>query len=835
MKTRSLLLLLCCILITASCQKEEDGGKNGSMNLRLETNSEVIETRAARLVEESVPDVSEFALELYKGEHLINSWKNLKDFPADQFYPIGNYSIKAFHGSNVEEGFDKPAFEGSQNFIIEDGKVTDVQVICYLANVKISTEYSESFKSYFRDYTTSVVSGVGTPVIFKKDETRTAYMKPGALKITMALETSTGITSTLNVLDLSKTMPRTHYKLRFDVEAGSSTLLVSFDSATEEEPIQVDISDETLTATPPVFKTTGFESGQIVEQVEGMAPETDALSAILYAPARIASLLLTTQSECLSAKNWPASVDLAKADVATLSALEAEGLLVKGVGASVNMEHFAMIDFKNLIENLYALNGSSSHRFALVATDKNGNRSEELVLNVNSLDNRFDLLSVDSVELGNSEVMVSLQLKGYPENVTFSYVGDFGTWQEVSETEVISSEGDLHRIKISDIPMKNFNREMIARYGGKQSEKKEIKVLQPAVSMQVNEGDVWGAKAQLKLLCENPSNLEAVQKYSKVYLKKEGESTWNAHRQFTIADGVITLTALEGNTPYQVRISCLEKPQESEYSELVSFRTEAQTQLPNAGMENWFSNKTDVNDKPITSNLNLVYWNKFFPWSDSDESTQGWNTMNQKTTSDGKAPSKFLGLPTAPYVGCCYVANSGTIPTEDSQFGRAALIRSVGWGSGSTATGDNSTVKKTDAGQLYLGSYDKENQAPIYGIPFQSRPSGVSFYYKYIPKNPDDRFIAEMVVLDEDDHVLAQYQIPAAECGAVSAYTEKRIELDYNGEFAQHKAAKMYIRFVSGTQLDVNTTNFDLPAFGNLSDAETVGSKLFIDEITLLY
>lgn len=43
----------------------------------------------------------------------------------------------------------------------------------------------------------------------------------------------------------------------------------------------------------------------------------------------------------------------------------------------------------------------------------------------------------------------------------------------------------------------------------------------------------------------------------------------------------------------------------------------------------------------------------------------------------------------------------------------------------------------------------------------------------------------------------------------------------------------MYIVFKSGSL--TNTDIMDKPAFGNLSDAESVGSKLYIDDISLIY
>lgn len=249
----------------------------------------------------------------------------------------------------------------------------------------------------------------------------------------------------------------------------------------------------------------------------------------------------------------------------------------------------------------------------------------------------------------------------------------------------------------------------------------------------------------------------------------------------------------------------------------------------NGNLEDWYSEITDDSGKEITKNKDLIYWKKWFPWQ-SATSKSIWNTVNQTTTQDGAAPTEFLGFPTAPYVGCCYVANSGTIPTDDSHAGKAALIRTVGWGSGSTAAGDVSEIKKVTPGELYIGSYDISNHQPIYGTSYESRPTGFSFYYKYEPKSTD-LMTATIVLLAADGTEIGSAVLPDSEAGSNGTWTEKTLDITYTD--ITKAPAKMYILFKSGSLTD--TGILDKPTFGNLSDAESVGSKLYIDDVTLIY
>lgn len=271
-------------------------------------------------------------------------------------------------------------------------------------------------------------------------------------------------------------------------------------------------------------------------------------------------------------------------------------------------------------------------------------------------------------------------------------------------------------------------------------------------------------------------------------------------------------------------------------SEAVAVSTYPQIALENGDMEAWDYEITDDARSPITEYLHKVYWKKWFPWS-SVSSVSIWNTVNQTTTQDGDTPNIYkipiIGTEVVnpPYVGCCYVANSGTIPVEggEAHNGKSALLKTVGWGSGSTAAGNASEIKHVDPAELYLGTYDLANHKPVYGIEYASRPTAMKFWYKYIPKSTD-LLIAQIVILDDEGIEIGSASIPTEEAGATD-WSEKTLSINYTD--LKKAPAKMYILFKSGTIED--SAVMDKPAFGNLSDAESVGSKLYIDDISLIY
>lgn len=216
-----------------------------------------------------------------------------------------------------------------------------------------------------------------------------------------------------------------------------------------------------------------------------------------------------------------------------------------------------------------------------------------------------------------------------------------------------------------------------------------------------------------------------------------------------------------------------------------------------------------------------------------------WNTLNKTTTVEGGFKNSQIKLKdaTGDKTWTRYVANSGTIKSDAGFSGKAALIRTVGWGVGSGAAFDlfnvwevAASVAKSTPGELFLGSY---NGGAQYGIPFTSRPTGFAFYYKYenLMKS-SDTFTAEIVVKDEKENDIVVKTFTSSE--VTSDWKRQVVYLDYKQGAA--KAGTMFIRFVSGQAGDYGVSDFPVkPNAQNVSNGEYTGSNLYIDNVELIY
>ena len=150
-------------------------------------------------------------------------------------------------------------------------------------------------------------------------------------------------------------------------------------------------------------------------------------------------------------------------------------------------------------------------------------------------------------------------------------------------------------------------------------------------------------------------------------------------------------------------------------------------------------------------------------------------------------------------------------------------------------------MKYIDAGLLHLGATRTTRPSGYSdrsgylntddldcGLAFASRPSKVSFWYRYEPKNSADHGLAEVWVKSASGDVIAQKTVSL---GAASSFTKQEINFDY--PLGTAKGAKIYVRFQStadGAFLEKTDANFTMR-----TAKDFLGSHLYIDDIELTY
>ncbi len=486
------------------------------------------------------------------------AWDSLADFDPAEKIPVGTYTMSAYYGNLEEEGFDKPYYLGQSDVAVRYRENTPVEILCTLANVKVTVEYSDAFKKYFADYATTIHAAEGDYIKFEKEETRAAYVKPGKITIQTYLKKQNGIESTFEPAAIENAQPRQHYRIKLDIAdnaAGEAQLSISFDETTETQPIAIDISDdsdEVMVAPAPSFLPAGFEPGTPLEVKENSYPDNRQANISLTAKAGLSACTLTTSSACLESEGWPREIDLVNLSSENHALLSRLGLKLKGFTEMGSKMGF--IDFAELFAHLHTLDGSDQHTFTLSAKDMYGKVSESpITLSVKSIPITFALQTPEPVFVGSKSVTIPIEFDGaYIDQVKFSYLNAEGA-KVNSNSTVVSSEGNLYQIKIS---IEATDKPVVVEgsyANGAKTSTISIPVKTPAFTITAEEYDIWARRATVKLTAEDSQYQEAVDRYAVLFANSTGQ--WETVAS-TLSQGRRVITGLNPDTRYQLRGSC---------------------------------------------------------------------------------------------------------------------------------------------------------------------------------------------------------------------------------------------------------------------------------------
>lgn len=838
MNKNYLMLLALVALGLSACRSDErtpSGG--GYLAVRVAADNEVV-SAASRAEGDGIPDVGDFSLSIAKenGE-LVSKWDKFSDYDAEAtVVPVGTYTVSASYGDATTEGFDGLSYAGSTTANVAEGETTDVTIDCTINKARVSISYTDAFKSYFTSYSAYVSSSRGNKIDYTADETRAAYFTPGNLDVYLNV-TRPGVSGSvaLKVKTLAAEVKH-EYRLTMDVDAGTSTLNIIFNDDPEStQNVEFNISDAALNAPAPTIVAHGFTSGEAMEVVEGGSVE-GTLQAYLNAPSGLAGCELVTSSAALKAQGWPEKVDLMALSAEDQQKLTELGLVMKGLGST--HDKIATVEFQNVVPYLYCTgDGNEEHSFTLTATDVYGKTTETpLVLNVTSRNNGFAVTLPESVPYGSNTMSFTMNLEGDASKVKFYYY-NLGAFQLfTSENVSISSEGTTHIVTLtypdplidteSDVKFK-------AEYGSKTIEK-TFKVEDPELTLSLKNGDVdvWATKAYVKVEASAKSRASRTISSSTVEIQYKDGEVWKVwpNQSYDSEKGLFLLTGMgEGATDtngvaYTLRAAYKRSGEVVTYSGELPITTEAKTQIPNSGFDDWY---TDSKEQWSVGLFKNIKWFFYYPFQQGDEG-HWWSTNNERAQAWTVAP---VYVTTCPAVIYTYDTRTGE--------GKAAEIHTSGSGGEYASTSISMYPESAFAGSIFIGSYswsDKSEHKSL-GHSFNTRPLGLSFWYKYKPYKTD-AFKVLVEVKSGETVIAAGEYVPEAYSSEDLEYQQHTISLEYTNSLL--KATSISVQFLS-----TNKTSFtenDLQKNGTLTLTDCAdswnahfGSFLKIDDVELIY
>ena len=347
---------------------QEEDSRTGYLYVSLDRDD------SEEIVFKSVEDAeTPFILKIYNEldqlVETVEDHRTLADTPL--VLKVGTYTVVA---SSAEESaaaqFDAPFYSGSAEFDVQPDQVTNIDVTCSLANVKVTTSFSEEIRQNFQEWHLTVSNGSGSLVFSNTDNSdgKTGYFSPtGTLTWTLKLKNNDGRESTVSET-YDDVKAKQHYNLSFSLEekeeggAGGFFVVVDNSFTEKEYDLVLDFGDEDKPEISTDFEYT--ESGQ-VEVYPG-----DNVSRVLTLAAAdgfknvILSYGASTETAMYLAAALP-QTDLVDASPEIISRLAEAGIVTSSIPSGATE---ATIDITAYISGQPM--GSTS--VSILAVDQNG-------------------------------------------------------------------------------------------------------------------------------------------------------------------------------------------------------------------------------------------------------------------------------------------------------------------------------------------------------------------------------------------------------------------------------------------------------------------------------
>ncbi len=335
----------------------------------------------------------------------------------------------------------------------------------------------------------------------------------------------------------------------------------------------------------------------------------------------------------------------------------------------------------------------------------------------------------------------------------------------------------------------------------------------PEFSIAVQEGNCWSRTFTI----DEPTIIkgnEDLLKTKLIYQYKEREaddSNWQ-----TCSNGLEQIfSGYPEKKEFQVRAFY----REGIVSNNVDVKLENTVQLPNADMEDWW-----IETKKASGFLSSdkTYYT-FHPYVEGAANYSWWDTNNSQAQGGTVALNIW-------YMGCFASCVSYT---EDAYRGSKAALMYVSGCGGGYANTSGTYLGGAMVGSLFIGSY---NSGIVQGHSFESRPTSLSFWYKYKPYN-SDTFKVLISLKNGDSEIATGVYEPTAYSTEDEIYHQAIVDLDYIDN--NKKATAICVQFLASNKTSLSESDFQkgttivYPTIGEWT--VHMGSILKIDDISLIY
>ncbi len=240
MKTKILSIFaiaLASILALSSCSeswepKTEREGQVSLASIGVEISSEM------ETISRAEHDLSGFLVRIYAEDGTLTQQWTYANMPEIFSLPVGKYRVDVCSHEIQKAEWDKPYYEGSKEFTIEDSKITEIGVVkCVFASLRVSVVFTDDLVAAMGDdVKVTVVANDEGSMVFTPTETRSAYFE--------VIEGSTTLAATFS--GTVKGYTEYIHRVYTDIKAGQHRIITfSLKDNTAEPPAETGNVDPT--------------------------------------------------------------------------------------------------------------------------------------------------------------------------------------------------------------------------------------------------------------------------------------------------------------------------------------------------------------------------------------------------------------------------------------------------------------------------------------------------------------------------------------------------------------------------------------------------------------
>ena len=768
------------------------------------------------------PSINDFSLTMStKDGAYAHTWDNIKSFPATENFHVGQYVATAISGDLRAEGYDCQCYFGTQEFAIEEGKTTQVEIAAKLYQSLINTSYDENISERF-DSVCAIYHTVGHGYENAYQLDRPILTAPGETYLNLMLKDRIGRTITLNTGFSINCESNELYDVK--IENDNDTILIS-GNGTEQKVI---ISEALFDAEAPTIECSGFESGVVVPLTAGY-PSKENISVDVESEISLSKITLSAIGIPKGSIDLPDECDLINVPTAYTDL----GLTVIKTAGGYH------IDFTRLLENIIVENNTSM-QFIVQATDILGCTSDlaELKVYIQGVD--FSIIENHPAVIGkNIATLVLAMSQNEVQEADFKVYQLNEQMVREKELPIVASSLDETKRLLSlsfDIGKGIAKVPIEICYLDMPKVTTVVERMVPNFSFTV---DAYATKAVLQVNSIDSVTVEEITRFCTVYAD-EAEAYITKR---TPTDGTITIAGLSPQTKYNLKVVVIQ----GDYAANTRIETEEALQIPDGDLED-----VDVLIKYDQLPSGGIYSASAFPVYNMQNfkdiripwMREYWASVNNKTfCKTAKNPNTW------------YMQASSDIDFSSYVSGNKSVrISSVGWSLDGEEippykqeenmylpyNNNVPTIEHKSAGKLYLGTYSfyagTMTEEYVEGVKFTSRPTSLNGFYKYSPDKGthDDAGVVKIQLLNTNNG--EETVIAEAEDFLYTApdFIAFNVPLTYLVEGVRPTLLKIFFSS-SRNYGTIEEEDERVPVTANIPEAKYEGSVLWIDNLLFSY